>query len=132
MPNRFEERLANGPVIVGDGGMGALITSAVPRLCCPEEANLRAPDAVVSLHVGFINAGADLIETNSFGANRRKLAQHFLEDDLEQINSTSGKLARDARETVGRDVFIGGAVGALGGPAGARGCPEPFPGRGGG
>ena len=41
MPGRFEERLANGPVIVGDGGMGALVTSAVPRLRCPEEANLR-------------------------------------------------------------------------------------------
>src|SRR5438309_10091251 len=97
MSNRFEERLKNGPVIVGDGGMGALVTSAVPRLRCPEEANLRAPDAVVSLHVGFINAGADLIEANSFGANRRKLAEHFLEDQLEAINSTAVKLARQAR-----------------------------------
>ena len=120
MSTRFEERLANGPVIVGDGGMGALVTSAVPRLRCPEEANLRAPDAVVSLHVGFINAGAELIEANSFGANRRKLAQHFLEDDLEQINSTAVKLARQARETVGRDVFIAGSIGPLGEPASAR------------
>jgi len=117
---RFEERLANGPAIVGDGGMGALVTSAVPRLRCPEEANLRAPDAVVSLHVGFINAGAELIETNSFGANRRKLAHHFLEDELEQINSTAVKLARQARETVGRDVFIAGSIGPLGEPASAR------------
>ena len=69
--SRFIERLERGPAIVGDGGMGALVTSAVPRLRCPEEANLRAPEAVVSLHVGFINAGAELIETNSFGANRR-------------------------------------------------------------
>ena len=120
MPGRFEERLANGPVIVGDGGMGALVTSAVPRLRCPEEANLRAPDAVVSLHVGFINAGADLIEANSFGANRRKLAEHFLEDQLEAINSTAVKLARQARETVGRDVFIAGAIGPLGEAASAH------------
>jgi len=120
MSSRFEERLASGPVIIGDGGMGALVTSAVPRLRCPEEANLRAPEAVVSLHVGFINAGADLIETNSFGANRRKLAHHFLEDELEQINSTSVKLARQARETVGRDVFIGGSIGPLGEPASSR------------
>jgi methionine synthase / methylenetetrahydrofolate reductase (NADH) len=76
MASRFEERLAHGPVVVGDGGMGALITSAVGRLRCPEEANLRAPEAVVSLHVSFINAGADLIETNTFGANRPKLAAH--------------------------------------------------------
>jgi methionine synthase I (cobalamin-dependent) len=120
MNSRFEERLASGPVIVGDGGMGALVTSAVPRLRCPEEANLRAPDAVVSLHIGFINAGAELIETNSFGANRRKLMHHFLEDDLEQINSTAVKLARQARETVGRDVFIAGSIGPLGEPASAR------------
>src|SRR2546430_10415504 len=100
--------------------MGALITAAVPRLRCPEEANIRAPDAVVSLHVSFINAGADLIETNTFGANRRKLSHHFLEDALEQINSAGVKLARDAREVTGRDVFIGGSIGPLGEPATSR------------
>jgi methionine synthase / methylenetetrahydrofolate reductase (NADH) len=118
--NRFVERLEHGPVIVGDGGMGALLGAAVPRLRCPEEANLRAPEAVVSLHVSFINAGADLIETNTFGANRRKLAHHFLEDDLEAINSAGAKLARDAREMTGRDVFIAGSVGPLGEAAVSR------------
>ncbi len=112
--SRFHERLEGGPAIVADGGMGALLSSAVPRLRCPEEANLRAPEAVVSLHVSFINAGAELIETNTFGANRRKLAHHFLEDDLERINSAGVKLARDAREVTGRDVFIAGAIGPLG------------------
>ena len=120
MSARFLERLASGRPIVGDGGMGALISSAVPRLRCPEEANLRAPQAVVSLHVSFINAGAELIETNTFGANRRKLAAHFLEDDLEQINSTAVKLAREAREVAGRDVFIAGSIGPLGEAASAR------------
>jgi len=100
--------------------MGSLITAAVPRLRTPEEANLRAPEAVDSLHVGFINAGAELIETNSFGANRRKLAHHFLEDELERINSTAVKLARDAREIAGRDVFIAGSIGPLGEPATSR------------
>jgi len=114
MANRFLERLGNGPPIVADGGMGALVSSAVPRLRCPEEANLRAPDAVVSLHVGFINAGAELIETNSFGANRRKLAHYFLEDEFERINSTAVKLARDAREVTGREVFVAGSIGPLG------------------
>src|SRR5262249_61093717 len=79
--DRFLERLQAGPAIVGDGGMGALLSAAVPRLRSPEEANLRAPEAGVSLHVSFINAGAELIETNTFGANRRKLAHHFLDDD---------------------------------------------------
>jgi len=114
LASRFLERIERGPTIVADGGMGALISAAVPRLRCPEEANLRAPEAVVSLHVSFINAGAELIETNTFGANRRKLAQHFLEDDFERINSTAVKLARNAREVTGRDVFIAGSIGPLG------------------
>jgi methionine synthase / methylenetetrahydrofolate reductase (NADH) len=118
--DRFTERLRNGAPIVADGGMGSLITAAVPRLRSPEEANLRAPEAVVSLHVSFINAGADLIETNSFGANRRKLAHHFMEDDLERINSAAVKLAREAREISGRDVFIAGSIGPIGESATTR------------
>jgi homocysteine S-methyltransferase len=118
--NRFLERLRSGPAIVGDGGMGALLSAAVPRLRTPEEANLRAPEAVVSLHVSFIKAGAELIETNTFGANRRKLAHHFLEDDLEAIISAGVKLARDAREVTARDVFIAGSIGPLGEPAAPR------------
>jgi methionine synthase / methylenetetrahydrofolate reductase(NADPH) len=118
--NRFLDRLEAGPAIVGDGGMGALLSAAVPRLRTPEEANLRAPQAVVSLHVSFINAGAELIETNTFGANRRKLAHHFLEDDLEEINSAGVKLAREAREVTGREVFIAGSIGPLGEPTASR------------
>ncbi len=118
--NRFVERLQSGPAIVGDGGMGALLSAAVPRLRTPEEANLRAPEAVVSLHVSFIKAGAELIETNTFGANRRKLAHHFLDDDLEAIISAGVKLARDAREVTARDVFIAGSIGPLGEPTAPR------------
>jgi methionine synthase I (cobalamin-dependent)/5,10-methylenetetrahydrofolate reductase len=114
MADRFLERLQSGPPIVADGGMGVLVSSAVPRLRCPEEANLRAPEAVVSLHVSFIGAGAELIETNTFGANRVKLATHYLEDEFEAINSAAVKLAREAREMSGKDVFIAGAIGPLG------------------
>jgi homocysteine S-methyltransferase len=114
MPGSFVNRLLSGPPVVADGGMGVVLSAAVPGLRCPEEANLRAPDAVVAVHVSFINAGAELIETNTFGANRRKLAQHFLEDDFEQINSAGVKLARDAREITGREVFIGASIGPAG------------------
>jgi methionine synthase I (cobalamin-dependent)/5,10-methylenetetrahydrofolate reductase len=110
----FESRLRDGPPIVADGGLGVVLSAAVPGLRTPEEANLRAPDAVTAVHVSFINAGADLIETNTFGANRRKLGQHFLEDEFERINSTAVKLARDAREISGREVFIGGSIGPVG------------------
>jgi hypothetical protein len=111
--SRFLERLAAGP-LVGDGGMGALLASAVPRLRCPEEANIRAPESVVGVHVGYIRAGADVIETNTFGANRPKLAQHFLEEEFEQINNAAVRLAREAREVCGREVFIAGSIGPLG------------------
>jgi homocysteine S-methyltransferase len=114
MTGSLAERLRTGPPVVADGGMGVVLSAAVPGLRCPEEANLRAPDAVVAVHVSFINAGADLIETNTFGANRHKLAQHFLEDDFERINSTGVKLARDAREITGREVFIAGSMGPTG------------------
>src|SRR5918992_5423581 len=114
MATAFQKRLQNGPIVVADGGMGTLISGAVPRLRCPEEANLRSPETVVSLHVSFIKAGADLIETNTFGANRRKLRGHGLEDEVERINSTGAKLAREAREIAGKDVYIGGSIGPLG------------------
>ena len=114
MNGRFESRVGEGAPIVADGGMGALLTAAVPRLRTTEEANLRAPEAVVSLHVSFINAGAELIETNTFGANRRKLAGHYLEDEFERINSTAVRLAREAREVSGADVYIGGSIGPIG------------------
>src|SRR5262245_14661390 len=99
MANRLLERLADGPPLVADGpplvadgGMGGLVASAAPGVRSPEEANLRAPETVVKLHVGFIQAGADVIETNTFGANRRKLAAQYLEDELANINSTGVKL----------------------------------------
>ncbi len=114
MSGRFLERLHSGPPIVGDGGMGVLVSSAVSRLRCPEEANVRAPESVLSLHLGFIRAGADLIETNSFGANRPKLRGHFLEDEVEAINEAAVKIARDARDVSGCDVLIAGSIGPLG------------------
>jgi homocysteine S-methyltransferase len=109
--SRFLERLASGPPIVADGGMGALLASAVDRLRCPEEANLKAPEAVIDVHLGYIRAGAELIETNTFGASRAKLAQYFLEDEFEQINAAAVKLAREAREISGKEVLIAGAIG---------------------
>jgi methionine synthase / methylenetetrahydrofolate reductase(NADPH) len=114
MPDRFEKRLENGPPVVTDGGMGVLVSSAVPGLRCPEEANIRAPESVVSLHASFITAGAELIETNTFGANRHKLRSQFLEAEVEAINETGVKLAREAREISGRDVYIAGSIGPLG------------------
>src|SRR2546426_12793038 len=108
--SRFLERLASGAPIVADGGTGAVLASAVAGLRCPEEASLRAPESVVDLHLGYIRAGAELIETNTFGANRPKLAQHFLEDEFKRLNQAAVKLAREARDVSGREVFIAGSI----------------------
>jgi len=112
--SRFLERLRSGPPLVADGGTGALISQAVAGLRCPEEANLRAPESVVAVHASYIAAGAEVIETNTFGANRRKLARVLLEQSFEEINSTGVRLAREAREVAGRDVFVAGSIGPLG------------------
>src|SRR3954451_24008248 len=114
MADAFRERLASGGPIVADGGRGALLAGAVPKLRTPEEANRRAPETVLSLHLAFIGAGADLIEANTFGANRRKLRQAFLEDDLAAINNAGVKIAREAREVSGKNVFVAGSIGPLG------------------
>ncbi|HEY7196081.1 MAG TPA: bifunctional homocysteine S-methyltransferase/methylenetetrahydrofolate reductase [Gaiellaceae bacterium] len=112
--SRAEERLRSGAVLVGDGGTGALLTTRVPRLRVPEEANLKAPETVVGVHLAFIRAGAELVETNTFGANRRKLSAKLLDDRLEEIVETGVKLAREARDVSGAPVFVGGSIGPLG------------------
>ncbi|HSJ73296.1 MAG TPA: bifunctional homocysteine S-methyltransferase/methylenetetrahydrofolate reductase [Miltoncostaeaceae bacterium] len=112
--SRFLARMINGPAVVADGGIGALVSSAVPGLRCPEEANLREPESVISLHVSYIRAGAELIETNTFGACRPKLARFYLEDEFERVNSSAVRLAREARDVSGREVFIGASMGPLG------------------
>jgi homocysteine S-methyltransferase len=124
--SRFEERLAEDRAIVGDGGTGALLSAAVPRLRCPEEANLKAPESVISVHVGFIRAGAELIETNTFGANRRKLSAQFLDERLEEIVERGVKLAREAREIAGAPVLVGGSIGPLGDLEHSTGAEDAF------
>jgi methionine synthase / methylenetetrahydrofolate reductase(NADPH) len=124
--SRLEERLGEDRVLVADGGTGALLTAAVPRLRCPEEANLKAPEAVIGVHAGFIRAGAELIEANTFGANRRKLSGQFLDDRLEEIVERGVKLAREAREITGAGVLVAGAIGPLGDLEGTTGAEEEF------
>ncbi|MGH3058694.1 MAG: bifunctional homocysteine S-methyltransferase/methylenetetrahydrofolate reductase [Gaiellaceae bacterium] len=124
--SRLQERLAEGRVLVADGGTGALLTSLVARLRCPEEANLKAPEAVIGVHTGFIRAGAELIETNTFGANRRKLSTQFLDDRLEEIVERGVKLAREAREVSGAPVLVGGSIGPLGDLEGTTGAEDAY------
>src|SRR5262249_37577063 len=111
--SRLSERLT-AQVLVGDGGMGSLLATRLPRLRFPEEANLEAREAVLAAPGEVIRAGADVIQTNTYGANAVKLGSHRMEDRVEELNEAGAKLAREAREIAGRDVLIAGSVGPLG------------------
>ena len=111
---RAHERLLDGPPIVADGGLGAMLAAREPRFRCPEEANLRNPEAVLELHLDFVRAGAELIEANTFGANRHKLEAQLLDDRLAEIIERGVRLAREAREVAGKPLLIGGSIGPIG------------------
>src|SRR2546425_5497421 len=88
----------------------------IPFERCFDELNLTEPHIVEEIHREYIRVGAELIETNTFGANRIKLARHGLEAKVRDINLRAVKLAREAREARGEPVFLAGSVGPIGQP----------------
>src|SRR6058998_1591362 len=114
MPHAFSERLAEGPVLC-DGAMGTMLYArGVPLDGCFDVLNLNNLRVVQAVHADYIAAGADAIETNTFGANRFKLAVHGVEAQVREINRRGARLARDVRESAGRDVWVLGSIGPLG------------------
>ncbi len=105
-----------GPIIC-DGAMGTMLYSmGVPANSCFDECNLSQPELVRKIHEAYIHAGAEIIETNTYGANRFKLAAYELADKVHKINIRGARLAREMREVSGQPVFVAGAVGPLGKP----------------
>src|SRR5881296_2545883 len=114
MPHAFDRRLADGPLLC-DGAMGTLLYARGVSLdACFDVLNLNTPRLIQSIHADYIAAGADCIETNTFGANRFKLAVHGLEGRVREINRRGVAIARDVRESSGRDVLVLGSIGPLG------------------
>lgn len=114
MAHPFLTRLREGPVLC-DGAMGTLIHSrGVPIDACFDELNVSNRDVILQIHREYIAAGADIIETNTFGANRYKLGEYRLEDRVRDINFFGAKLAREARELSGAQVLVAGSVGPTG------------------
>src|SRR5947207_10189316 len=86
-------------VIVFDGAMGTMLyNKGVFINQCYDELNLRAPDLVRDVHKAYKKAGAEVLETNTFGASRIKLAQYGLEAQVADINRAAAKIARDVAE----------------------------------
>lgn len=111
--DEFVERLRNG-VLVADGAMGSMIYEAAGPQRSFDEVNLTQPEVVFGIHQAYIQAGAQIIETNTFGANRHRLAQIGLGDEVVRINHRAVKIAREAREAAPHEVLIAGSIGPLG------------------
>lgn len=102
-------------VLLSDGATGTVLQErGIPVDACLELANVDRPDLVRQLHLEYIQAGADLIQTNTFGANRPRLAAFGLEDRVRELNEAAVRIAREAVAAAGRPVFIAGDVGPLG------------------
>lgn len=113
----FLVRLRQEGPIICDGAMGTMLYSmGVPDGHCFDECNISQPDLVRSVHEAYIKAGADIIETNTYGANRFRLSLFDLGDRVRQINMRGAKIARELREVSGQPVLVAGAVGPLGKP----------------
>jgi methionine synthase / methylenetetrahydrofolate reductase(NADPH) len=108
----FTDLLTDDRPHLFDGAMGTMLYSrGVFINRCYDELNLKDPDLIRDVHRAYVKAGAELLETNSFGANRVKLAEHGLEAQVHEINARAASLAREAA----RDrALVGGAIGPLG------------------
>ncbi|MDQ5828531.1 MAG: homocysteine S-methyltransferase family protein, partial [Actinomycetota bacterium] len=104
-------------VLIGDGAMGTLLGERGVGFGHPyARANLSHPEMVAGIHEQYIRAGAKVIETNTFSANRHKLETHDLEGSVRQVNVEGARLARRAADGGGDRVVVLGAIGPLGRP----------------
>jgi homocysteine S-methyltransferase len=111
----FRERLNSTAPLLADGAMGTLLHGRGIAIDSPfDELNLKQPELILDIHRAYIEAGADVIETNTFGANRFKLGEHGLAERTLDINRTGASLARLAASETDRPVFVAGSVGPLG------------------
>lgn len=112
MEKLFLERLKEDEILVCDGAMGTMLYSkGIYINCCFDELNLSNPVMVKNVHQEYLQSGVDILETNTFGANRYKLEPHGLDAKLYDINFQGVKIAR---EVAGDKAFVAGSIGPLG------------------
>ncbi|MBV9229074.1 MAG: bifunctional homocysteine S-methyltransferase/methylenetetrahydrofolate reductase [Chloroflexi bacterium] len=116
MQHLLLEQLRQRPILC-DGAMGTLLYArGVTYEQCFDALNLTRPELIQSIHSEYISAGAQIIETNTFGANQAKLETYNMGERVREINIRAARLALEAREVSGQPVFIAGAVGPTGRP----------------
>ncbi|HEY8075389.1 MAG TPA: bifunctional homocysteine S-methyltransferase/methylenetetrahydrofolate reductase, partial [Labilithrix sp.] len=114
MPNKFLDALAQGPLVV-DGAMGTqLYERGVLFSACFEELALSRPELVRKVHEDYVRAGAQVLETNTFGANAMRLEKHGLQNRVRDLNLAAVKVAREASDATGKRAFVVGAIGPSG------------------
>src|ERR1700682_718870 len=112
MPQNLLERLKHSPVLC-DGAMGTLLyAKGIFINRCYDELNLSQPELIRAVHHDYLQAGAEIIETNTFGANSFRLGRHSLADKVSDINRAGVRIAREAAKSF--DVWVAGSVGPLG------------------
>ncbi len=110
----FLQQLDARPLLC-DGAMGTMIyAKGIPFERCFDELNLTQPALIAEIHRAYIDAGANVIETNTFGANRFKLGEHGLADKAADINQAGIRLARRVVDGSFKEVFVAGSIGPLG------------------
>ena len=115
MADPLTDLLARQPVVVADGAMGtSLFALGLETGAAPEMWNLEHPDRVRTVHQSFVDAGADLILTNSFGGNRYRLSLHDAQERVAELNRAAASLARDVADAAGRPVLVAGSMGPTG------------------
>src|SRR3984885_5371579 len=111
--DEFQQRLRDS-VLIADGAMGSLLYETLGPQRCVDELNATRSEELFRTHMAYLQAGAHIIETNTFGANRNKLSAFGLEDRVAEFNHRGVKVAREAREAARHEVLIGGSIGPLG------------------
>lgn len=116
MPSRsFTEALAARPWLLADGATGtSYFQMGLVSGDAPEMWNFEHPERVRSLHRHFIEAGADIVLTNTFGGNRHRLKLHNAQDQVHAINVAAARNARAEADAAGRDVYVAGSIGPTG------------------
>jgi methionine synthase I (cobalamin-dependent)/5,10-methylenetetrahydrofolate reductase len=111
----FSDKLTKSKTLLADGAMGTMLHArGVGFDKCFDELNLTNPAAVAGIHRAYIEAGAELIITNTFGANRFKLTKHGLQQDVREINVRGVELAKRVVAASFKEVLVAGDVGPLG------------------
>ncbi len=111
----FERLLSEKGTLVADGAMGTtLFEMGLESGGCPELLNVERPELVRRVHQAFVDAGADIILTNTFGGNRRRLALHGLEGQVAELNAAAVSVASSVRDSMDRPVIVAGSVGPTG------------------